>query len=319
MRPHQNLQTASDQASPPHAAPGSQEMGCRCPGCSTVLTCLSFPFQAPVGMHPRGPRLGAPEDKPARGGLAHLSSMGSHPLGQMSSPGQDSTAYPPPQFQPGFLPARHGGALAGPPDFPESSDVLPGHMYRPYKYLNRAPPAVWNGSHGAASPGSSGLAEKPPTHPPRSLGHVMDSRVMRPPLPPSQWTEQPRFLSPGVPSAGYLRAPCRSGGHRLPPPLAPASLFGAPSQGLRGTPGGDSMMDSPEMIAMQRLSSRGGAPSLRYQPGAFPHTVRSAPMRAPALGTPTRTRGTREAQAPDDERGESSLSHLLSPGSRLPA
>lgn len=38
----------------------------------------------------------------------------------------------PTHFQPGLLPPRHGGAPARPPDFPESPEVPPGHMCRPY-------------------------------------------------------------------------------------------------------------------------------------------------------------------------------------------
>ncbi|XP_037704182.1 cat eye syndrome critical region protein 2 isoform X2 [Choloepus didactylus] len=228
----------------------------------------SFAVQPPVGINNhRGPRLGTPEEKPMCGGLTHLSNMGSHPgslqLGHMSSPCQDGSMYPPTQFQPGFIPPRHGGAPARPPDFPESSEIPPSHMYRSYKYLNRVHSAVWNGNHGAANPSPLGPDEKShmgpgPSHQPHTLGHMMDSRVMRPPLPPNQWTEQSSFLPHGVPSSGYMRQPCKSTGHRLqaPPAALQSSLFGAPSQALRGVPGGDSMMDSPEMIAMQQLSSR---------------------------------------------------------------
>ncbi|XP_014649477.1 PREDICTED: cat eye syndrome critical region protein 2 isoform X5 [Ceratotherium simum simum] len=227
-----------------------------------------FALRPPVGINNhRGPRLGTPEEKRVCGGLVQLANMGSHPgslqLGHMSGPSQDGNMYPPTQFQPGFIPPRHDGAPARPPDFPESSEIPPSHMYRSYKYLNRVHPAVWNGNHGATNPGPLGPDEKPPMGPgpsrqPHTLGHMMDSRVMRPPLPPNQWTEQPSFLPHEIPSSGYMRPPCKSGGHRLQPPPAPApsSLFGAPSQALRGVQGGASMMDSPEMIAMQQLSSR---------------------------------------------------------------
>ncbi|XP_058138469.1 chromatin remodeling regulator CECR2 isoform X2 [Dasypus novemcinctus] len=227
-----------------------------------------FTMQPPVGIsNHRGPRLGTPEEKPMCGGLTHLSNMGSHPgslqLGQMTSPSQDGNMYPPTQFQPGFISPRHGGTPARPSDFAESSEIPSTPMYRSYKYLNRVHSAVWNGNHGAANPGPSGLDEKSPlgpgpSHQPRSLGHMVESRVMRPPLAPNQWTEQSSFLPHGVPSSGYMRQPCKSTGHRLqaPPAAVQSSLFGVPSQALRGVPGGDSMMDSPEMIAMQQLSSR---------------------------------------------------------------
>ncbi|XP_015453891.1 cat eye syndrome critical region protein 2 [Pteropus alecto] len=285
-----------------------------------------FAMQAPAGINShRGPRLGTPEEKQVRGGLMHLSNMGSHPgslpLGQISGPSQDGNMYPPTQFQPGFIPPRHGGVPARSPDFPGSSEIPPSHMYRSYKYLNRVHPAVWNGNHGAANPGPLGPDEKPPMGPgpsqTRTLGHMMDSRVMRPPLPPNQWTEQSSFLPHGVPSSGYMRTPCKSGGHRLQPPLAPSPLFGAPSQVLRGVQGGDSMMDSPEMIAMQQLSSRVCPPGVPYHPqqptpphlpGPFPQvahsTSASVPAPKPALGNPGRTQDNSETQEPENDRAD---------------
>ncbi|XP_047643880.1 cat eye syndrome critical region protein 2 isoform X2 [Phacochoerus africanus] len=247
-------------AGPPEPRPGG-------PGQQRPLA-----MQPPAGMnHHHGPGRGAPAEEPVGGGLAHLADVGSCPgslqLGQMSSPSPDGHVFPPTHFQPAFIPPRLSGAPARPPDFPESSEISPSHVYRPYKYLNRVHPAVWNGNHGAANSGPLGPDEKTPmgpgpSHQPRTLGPVMDSRVLRPPLPPHPWTEQSGFLPHGVPSPGYMRPPCKSGGHRLQPPPGPAagSLFGAPAQALRGVPSGDSMMDSPEMIAMQQLSSRVGPP-----------------------------------------------------------
>ncbi|XP_045444494.1 cat eye syndrome critical region protein 2 isoform X2 [Pipistrellus kuhlii] len=284
-----------------------------------------FALQPPVGINKhRGPRLGTPEEKQMCGGLRHLSNMGSHPgslpLGQMSGPSQDRNMYPPTQFQPGLIPPRPGGVQARPPDFPESSEIPPSHMYRSYKYLNRVYPAVWNGNHSAANPRPLGPDEKPlmgpgPSHLPHTLGHMMDSRVMRPPLPPNQWTEQSSFLPHGVPSSGYMRPHCKSGGHRLQPPLAPSPLFGAPSQVLRGVQGGDSMMDSPEMIAMQQLSSRVCLPGVPYHPrqpapphlpGPFPQGAHSASVSVsapkPALGNLGRTQDNSEIEDPENDR-----------------
>ncbi|XP_042847417.1 cat eye syndrome critical region protein 2 isoform X2 [Panthera tigris] len=286
-----------------------------------------FAMQPPVGINNhRGPRLGTPEEKQVCGGLTHLTNMGSHPgslqLRQMGGPSQDGNIYPPTQFQSGFIPPRHGGAPARPLDFPESSEIPPSHMYRSYKYLNRVHSAVWNGNHGATNPGPLGTDEKPPmgpgpSHQPRTLGHMMDSRVMRPPLPPNQWTEQSSFLPHGVASSGYMRPPCKSGGLRLQPPPAPtpSSLFGAPSQALRGVQGGDSMMDSPEMIAMQQLSSRVCPPGVPYHPrqptpphlpGPFPQVAHSASVSVsapkPTLGNPGRTQDNSETQEPENDR-----------------
>ncbi|XP_053772411.1 LOW QUALITY PROTEIN: chromatin remodeling regulator CECR2 [Desmodus rotundus] len=286
-----------------------------------------FAMQPPVGMNKhRGPRLGTPEEKPTCGGLAHLSHGGSHPgplpLGHMSGPGQDGSMYPPAQFQPGLMAPRHGGVPARPLDFPESSEIPPSHMYRSYKYLSRAHPAVWNGNHGAVNPGPTGpddkaLLEPGPSHQPRSLGHTLDSRGLRPPLPSSQWAERPSFLPHGIPSSGYMRPPCRPSGHRLqPPPLAPGPLFGAPSQPLRGVQGGDSMMQSPEMLAMQQLSSRVCPPGIPYPrppmlphvPGPFPQGAHAAPVGMsapkPALGDPGRTQDNSEAQEPEHDPAE---------------
>lgn len=266
-----------------------------------------------------------PEEKQVCGGLRPLSDVGSHPgslpLGQMSGPSQDGNVYPSAHFQPGFIPPRHGGVPSRPPDFPESSEIPPSHMYRSYKYLNRVHPAVWNGNHGATHPRPLGPDEKPlmgpgPSQQPRSLSHMMDSRVMRPPLPPNQWTEQSSFLPHGVSSSGCMRPPCKPGGHRLPPPLAPSSLFGAPSQVLRGVQGGDSMMDSPEMIAMQQLSSRVCPPGVPYHPrqpvpphvpGPFPQGAHSASVSVaapePASGDPGRTQDNSETQEPENDQG----------------
>ncbi|NWI18454.1 CECR2 protein, partial [Crypturellus soui] len=254
-----------------------------------------FAMQPAVGLNEhRGHRLGTPE-KQVCAGPTHVAGLGPRPgalqLGRMSGPPPDAV-YPPAQFQQGFLPPRHNGPPMRPP---ESSEVPPGHMYRPYKYLNRAHPALWNGSHGAAGQGTLGPEEKPPLGPgpslqPRALGHMMDPRAIRPPLPPSQWTEQSNFLPHGVPPSGYIRPPGKASGQRMPQP--PASLFGGPPQVQRGCQGGDSMMDSPEMIAMQQLSSRVCPPGVPYHPrqpppphlpGPFPQLahVASASMQPP--------------------------------------
>ncbi|XP_027285116.1 cat eye syndrome critical region protein 2 homolog isoform X4 [Cricetulus griseus] len=287
-----------------------------------------FAIQAPVGIsNHRGPRLSAPKEKMCEG-LTHLSNMGSHPpslqLGQMNCPSQDGNIYPPAPFQAGFIPSRHGGTPARPPDFPESSEIPPGHIYHSYKYLNRVHPAVWNGNHGATNSGRLGPDEKPhlgpgPSHHPHTLGHVMDARVMRPPIPPNQWAKQSSFLPHGVPSSGYMQPPCKSAGHRLQPPPAPAPspLFGGPSQALRGVQGGESMMDSPEMIAMQQLSSRVCPPGVPYHPrqptppqlpGPFPQVAHSAsvcvPAPKPALDNPGSTQDVNETQEPENERAD---------------
>uniref|UniRef100_F7CUF2 Chromatin remodeling regulator CECR2 n=1 Tax=Monodelphis domestica TaxID=13616 RepID=F7CUF2_MONDO len=284
-----------------------------------------FAMQPPVGLNEhRGPRLGVPEENQVCGGLTHFSTMGPHPgslqLGQMSGPSQDGNIYPPAQFQTGFIPPRHNG----PPirqEFSENSDVPPpGHMYRPYKYLNRVHSSVWNGNHGTANQGPLGPEEKAPGGPgtslqPRILGHIMDPRGIRSSLPPNQWTEQSSFLPHGVPPSGYIRPPCKSTGQRLQQPPAQSSLFGGPSPALRGVQGGESMMDSPEMIAMQQLSSRVCPPGVPYHPrqppspnlpGPFPQVAHSAAVTAstskPALENNGSSQNINETKEPDSKQ-----------------
>ncbi|XP_041340433.1 cat eye syndrome critical region protein 2 isoform X1 [Pyrgilauda ruficollis] len=262
-----------------------------------------FAMQPAVGLSEhRGHRLGTPEKQPCAA-PAHVAGLGprlgSLQLGRVGGPPPDAV-YPPAQFQQGFLPPRHNGPPVKPP---EGSEVPPGHMYRPYKYLNRAHPALWNGSHGQAAVGPE---EKAPMGPgpslqPRVLGHMMDPRAMRPPLPPSQWSEQSNFLPHGVPPSGYIRPPGKGAGQRMPQP--PAALFGGPPQVQRGCQGGDSMLDSPEMIAMQQLSSRVCPPGVPYHPrqpppphlpGPFPQLAHAAS----AAGQPPKPMGNGSSQDP---------------------
>ncbi|KAM6306889.1 chromatin remodeling regulator CECR2-like [Podargus strigoides] len=255
-----------------------------------------FAMQPAVGLSKHcGHRLATPE-KQTCSGLTHVAGLGPRPgalqLGRMSGPPPDSV-YPPAQFQQGFLPPRHNGPLVRPP---EGSEVPPGHIYRSYKYLNHTHPALWNGSHVPAGQGSMEPEEKVlmgpgPTFQPRTLGHMMDPRAMRPPLPHSQWTEQSNFLPHGVPPTGYIRLPGKATGQRMPQPSA--TLFGGLPQVQRGCQGGDSMMDSPEMIAMQQLSSHVCPLGVPYHPrqpsplhlhGPFPqlaHTASAASMQPP--------------------------------------
>ncbi|XP_053262179.1 chromatin remodeling regulator CECR2 [Podarcis raffonei] len=246
-----------------------------------------FVMQPTVGLNdPRGHRLPAPEKQVCAGPM-HVSTIGPQPgslqLGRMTGPPSDASMYSPAQFQQGFPSPRHNGP---PTRQTETSEVPPGHVYRPYKYLNRAHPAVWNGSHDTVNQMTLGVDKRPSMGPPRALSHMMDPQVLRPPLPPNQWTEQSNFLPHGAPPSGYIRQPGKGPGQRMQQQL-PASLFGPPTQMPRGTQGGDSMMDSPEMIAMQQLSSRVCPPGVPYHPrqpppphlpGPFPQLAHVASM-----------------------------------------
>ncbi|XP_029390940.1 cat eye syndrome critical region protein 2 homolog isoform X2 [Mus pahari] len=315
MRPAAPGTFGSLQGSDPTNLHGSSRIPEAPPG--EPLQHPPFAIQAPVGIsNHRGSLLSAPD----------LSNMASHvpslQLGQMNCPSQDGNMYPPAPFQAGFIPSRHGGTPARPPDFPESSEIPPGHIYHSYKYLNRVHPAVWNGNHGTTNPGRLGPDEKPhlgpgPSHHPHNLGHVMDGQVMRQPIPPNQWTKQSSFLPHGFPSSGYMQPPCKSAGHRLQPPPtpAPSPRFRGPSQALRGAQGGESMMDSPEMIAMQQLSSRVCPPGVPYHPrqptppqlpGPFPQVAHSASVCVsapkPTLDNPGSTQEMTETQEPEEDQ-----------------
>lgn len=268
----------------------------------------------------RGHRLGTPE-KQACAAPPHVAGLGprlgSLQLGRVGGPPPDAV-YPPAQFQQGFLPPRHNGPPGKPP---EGSEVPPGHMYRPYKYLNRAHPALWNGSHA----GQAAIEEKAPMGPgaslqPRVLGHMMDPRAMRPPLPPGQWSEQSNFLPHGVPPSGYLRPPGKAAAQRMPQP-PPAALFGAPPQVQRGCQGGgDSMLDSPEMIAMQQLSSRVCPPGVPYHPrqpppphlpGPFPQLAHAASGQPPkSMGNGSSQDPTGQTMDMDSNQGNALSAHL---------
>nr|XP_034984298.1 cat eye syndrome critical region protein 2 [Zootoca vivipara] len=246
-----------------------------------------FVMQPTVGLNdPRGHRLPAPEKQVCAGPM-HVSTIGPQPgslqLCRMTGPPSDASMYSPAQFQQGFPSPRHNGP---PTRQTETSEVPPGHVYRPYKYLNRAHPAVWNGSHDTVNQMTLGVDKRPSVGPPRALSHMMDPQVLRPPLPPNQWTEQSNFLPHGAPPSGYIRQPGKGLGQRMQQQL-PASLFGPPTQMPRGNQGGDSMMDSPEMIAMQQLSSRVCPPGVPYHPrqpppphlpGPFPQLAHVASM-----------------------------------------
>ncbi|XP_039218791.1 cat eye syndrome critical region protein 2 [Crotalus tigris] len=237
-----------------------------------------FAMQPPVGLNDhRGSQLPAPEKQGCAAPM-HVSTVGPHSaslqLGRMSGPPSDANMYSSGRFQPRFISSRHNGP---PMRQGETSELPPGHIYRSYKY-----PAVWNGNHDAANQIALGIDKKSPMGPcspilPHALSHIMDPRTVRQPLPSNQWPEQSNFLPHGVPPSGYIRHPGKGSSQRIQQQL-PASLFGSISQIQRGPQGGDSMMDSPEMIAMQQLSSRVCPPGVPYHPHQPPSSHLSGPF-----------------------------------------
>ncbi|XP_010001296.1 PREDICTED: cat eye syndrome critical region protein 2 [Chaetura pelagica] len=113
---------------------------------------------------------------------------------------------------------------------------------------------------------------------------------------------RPRPSAHGVPPSGYVSPPGKATGQRMPQPTS--ALFGGPPQVPRGCQGGDSMLDSPEMIAMQQLSSRVCPPGVPYHPrqpppphlpGPFPQLAHAA---ATSLQPPKPLLGNGSSQDP---------------------
>ncbi|XP_029455710.1 cat eye syndrome critical region protein 2 [Rhinatrema bivittatum] len=246
-----------------------------------------FTMQPPARQNEhRGRQVTTLEEKPTYAGPTRIGPLGpcSGPMPPrlMCGPSPEGSMYPPAQFPQDFIPPRHEGPPMR-PLVPESSEAQADQMYRPYKYMNRAP-SVWNGGPGTADGTLMGPSEKSVMGPspglqPRSFKAMMDPRIIRPPVPPNQWTDQPSFLPHAAPPSDYLQSRGKPSSHRMahPPFLG--------SQSLRGQ--GESMLDSPEMIAMQQLSSRVCPPGMPYHPrqpppphlpGPFPQLAHVASM-----------------------------------------
>nr|XP_033808821.1 cat eye syndrome critical region protein 2 isoform X2 [Geotrypetes seraphini] len=225
-----------------------------------------FVMQPPGRLNKHRGRVTKPEEKSTYTGPAHVTSLGPCPgpvpPRLMCGPAPEGGTYPSAQFPQGFIPPRHDGPPVR-PLVPESSEIQANQMYRPYKYMTRAAPPVWNGVPGNADttlvgPSEKSLMAPSPGLQPRSFKTIMDSRMIRPPVPPNQWTDQPSFLPHAVPPPEYLQSHTKPTSHRMAHP----PFIG--TQSLRGQ--GESMLDSPEMIAMQQLSSRVCPPGMPYHP-----------------------------------------------------
>ncbi|XP_069484758.1 chromatin remodeling regulator CECR2 isoform X2 [Ambystoma mexicanum] len=249
-----------------------------------------FTVQPPDGFRGEmGQALPVSENKQAYPGPAHMNSPAPHlgPVPPLRGPTPEGGRYPRPQFPQGFIPSRHNG----PPvrnSGPDGSHFPPNQMY---PYLNRAPGPMWNGGHVPVNHTPLGpveeniMGQNPPQAPP-TFRPMMDPSMSRPPVPSNHWTDQSSFLPQGAPPQRFLQP------HNSSQPMATPPFAGP--QPVRDQ--GDSMLDSPEMIAMQQLSSRVCPPGASYQPrpppphhasGPFPQ----GPYVAPAGLQPPATQG----------------------------
>ncbi|MGH0115989.1 UNVERIFIED_CONTAM: hypothetical protein FKN15_060453 [Acipenser sinensis] len=267
-----------------------------------------FAVQPSPGMNePCRPRLMGPEFKQQQSpyvGPTHSPSLGPRPTalqsGGLCTPPPEASMYPSQQYQPGYIPLRPEGVLRHPGGVAPSNAVPPGPVYARFQHPNGAQPSMWSGMNGVpqeklaapaggGEPSPSGVPQiqiPPQQH---SFNPMMDPSVIRPPKPwpdqqpgclphssqPGSYYRLPAGVSPQGPNpprmlpqpASYLRPPAP------PPPPAP--------QEHRVHLG--SMLDSPEMIALQQLSASsrplGGPPLLPIpqHPGTFQQPHRGHP------------------------------------------
>ncbi|XP_078272585.1 chromatin remodeling regulator CECR2 [Rhinoraja longicauda] len=239
-----------------------------------------FIMQHQVNMNDhQGPQLMGPKGKASYVGPVHGPSLGprppSVPPGTVAAPPQEGSMYPSPPFQPGYT----AQPLEGPAHRPPPPDFAPRHVYNPYGHLNgpcRGPRPVWNGNSGSsverpvAPAGKSQLAGpgqgSPSQH--HHFPQMMEPNLMRASVPLNHWPSQPSCLPHNGPLV-YPRlpnSPQTTSAPRIPPPF----LRSPPPhhQGLHV----DSMLSSPEMIAMQQLSAPVCSPeqAAPYLPGPCP-------------------------------------------------
>ncbi|XP_055506025.1 LOW QUALITY PROTEIN: chromatin remodeling regulator CECR2-like [Leucoraja erinacea] len=211
----------------------------------------------------QGPQMLGPKNKPSYVGPVHGPSLGprppSVPPGTVAAlPPQEGSMYPSQPFQPGYTAQR----LESPAHQPPPPDFAQRHVYNPYGHLNgpcRGPRPVWNNNSGGGSvertlapTGKNQLVG--PSQPPLSQHHpfsqMVEQNLMRASVPLNHWPNQPGHLPHNGPPV-YPRlpnAPQATGSPRMPPPFLRSP---PPHQGLHV----DSMLSSPEMIAMQQLSA----------------------------------------------------------------
>ncbi|XP_069084164.1 chromatin remodeling regulator CECR2 isoform X2 [Pleurodeles waltl] len=226
-----------------------------------------FNMQPPDGLNNQmGQRVSGPENKQAYVGPDHMTSYGPHPGPAppvLRVPAPENGMYPRPQFPQGLIPPRHSGPPMrncgpGNPQF-QPNQICPS----PYEYTNRGPAPMWNGvrvpaNHTSLGPVEDNSMGQNSSRPPHAFGPAMEPSMSRHPVPSNHWPDQTSFLPHVAHPPRYLHPASKPNVQRMahPPFTGPQTLRDQ----------GDSMLDSPEMIAMQQLSSRVCPSGMPYQP-----------------------------------------------------
>ncbi|MBN3287379.1 CECR2 protein, partial [Polyodon spathula] len=273
-----------------------------------------FPIQPSPGMNePCAPRLMGPEFKqqqqPPYVGPTHGPSLGPRPTalqsGGLCTPPPEASMYPSQQYQPGYIPLRPEGMLRHPGGVAPFNAGPPGPMYARFRHPNGTQSPMWSGMNGVpqerlAAPAGGG--EPNPSGAPQiqippqqhSFNTMMDPSVIRP---PKQWPDQqPGYLPHSNQPGDYYRLPAGVSPQGPNPPRMlpqPASYLRPPAPPPPPAPQEHrvhlaSMLDSPEMIALQQLSASsrllGGPPLLQtpQHPGTFQQPHRGHPSQPQA-------------------------------------
>ncbi|XP_048873927.1 cat eye syndrome critical region protein 2-like isoform X2 [Brienomyrus brachyistius] len=216
----------------------------------------SFNVQHPPGQEqhlgPRFPMDAKPRPLPSQHqpphsymGPTHGPSLGPRPMalqsGGLCSPAQEGSLHPVHRRPEGQV--MHAGGSRYP-----GSDVPPQHnSFTRFCPPVEGMPPVWSGMGNQGHERPSGPANEDQGNPPPQLAFV--SGVGRPLMPPKPWPEQPS------------RYPALNGPYRMPSVHSPGPV----SQRPPGPPHESrpllaSMLESPEMIALQQLSASSRAP-----------------------------------------------------------
>ncbi|XP_066580654.1 chromatin remodeling regulator CECR2 [Amia ocellicauda] len=244
------------------------------------LDCKASPTLPPQPQHQ--------QPHPPYVGPTHGPSLGPRPAalqsGGLCAPPPEGSLYPSQQRPEGVVRHPGGGAtFAGPDISPLSAPQ--NNMYPRFRHPSVALPPMWSGVNGLGQerPSAPGLEQNPNCLPLRPFNPA----TIRPPPPPSkQWPDQaPSYLPHNGQPVGLYRLPC---GASSPAPSAPRGdpvhrppAPTVPTQEHRAHLG--SMLDSPEMIALQQLSASScplGSPSrqlLSQHLGNFQQSSRAPP------------------------------------------